>query len=102
MDRRNYTITKKQLAIIKVICEGNSDGSYCDLDQIIDRVAYETTKPAVQFVMRSLVTKSVAEKAGMMYRRGAQRVVYIPTKVGIRIYKSEFKSDSAEITTYSD
>lgn len=75
-------ITAKQISIIGVIVAGNPDGSPADLDEIIERINYDTTKASIQFSIRSLIAQGVIEKAGMEKRRGRKRVLIVATAAG--------------------
>lgn len=74
--------TKKQLAILGLIRAGNDDGTLIDLDQIIERVPYTTTKESMQFSIRALVTRGLVEKRPQELRRGYPRRVYSLTPIG--------------------
>ena len=75
-------LTEKQELVLQVICKGNDDGSFCDLDQIIEKVPYDTTKASIQFIIRNLVTKKLIYKRPTEKRRGRKRVVIGPTSQG--------------------
>lgn len=86
--QRNLRLTRRQLNIIKTIGKLNPDGSSLDLDQIIENVNYEVTKPALQFSLRFLRQGGVIEKLGIEKRRGAKRVIYGLTPFGKRIHET--------------
>ena len=77
-------LTEKQYKILTVICDGNKelDGTWTpvDLDELLERVAYRTTKQSMQFSIRALISRKMIEK-GTDKRRGSIRVTYIPTRV---------------------
>lgn len=78
------TITDKQYKILVVICEGNKDlngkfESPVDLDQLLERIAYDTTKESMQFSIRALMRRGLITK-DKERRRGALRAVYYPTR----------------------
>lgn len=80
-------LTTKQRMILKTLSEGKSyeDGepeTHMDLDQIISKVPYEVTKPAIQFTLRSLREKSLIKKSGYQKRRGASRCLWVITGKG--------------------
>ena len=77
-------LTTKQYKILTVLCHGNGkdeNGKFipCDLDELLERVAYDVTKPAMQFSIRALINRGLIEK-GSETRRGAKRVTYIPSR----------------------
>ena len=74
----NRALSAKQQNIIDVIKKGNSDGSWCDLDQILDNIDYTTTKESIQFSLRFLANRGYIAKLGQEKRRGKMRVVYQP------------------------
>lgn len=68
-----FHMTVKQTELMRVIREGNADGSNVDLDQILSRLNYRTTKASLQFSLRALVAKDLIEKSGREVRRGRER-----------------------------
>ena len=77
-------ITVKQISILRVVAAGNPDGSRVDLDELLDRISYETTKASIQFSIRSLIKGGMIVKE-MDRRRGRQHVTYVPTELAGRI-----------------
>lgn len=75
-------LTQKQLELMRVIIQANPDGAATDLDQILERLKYETTKASVQFSIRALIAHGLIEKAAPEKRRGRQRVLIVPTILG--------------------
>jgi len=75
-------LTDKQENVLTVIVKGNSNGSFCDLDEIIQRVFYETNKPSIQFIIRNLVGKGMIEKKETQKRRARRRIILCATKSG--------------------
>jgi len=75
-------LTNKQLELMRVVIAKNEDGSPTDLDQIIDRINYATTKQSIQFTVRSLVKHGLIEKVGVEKRRDRQRVLIVSTDLG--------------------
>lgn len=74
----------KQISILKVISKRNDDGSDVDMDQILDRLDYKTSKQSLQFSLRALVEHGMIEKSGMEKRRGRKRVLFGMTDLGNR------------------
>lgn len=79
-------LTDKQYKLMTVICEGNKDihgkwESPVDLDELLERLAYRTSKESLQFSIRALINKGMITK-GHVHRRGANRTVLIPTSIG--------------------
>jgi len=77
-------LTVKQISILRAVVNRNDDGSLVDLDQLLDRIDYETTKASIQFSIRSMVKAGVIMKVAER-RRGRQHVCYEPTGLGARI-----------------
>lgn len=82
-------LTDKQYKVLTVLCHGNGRDENnklipCDLDELLERVAYRTTKESMQFSIRALVSRRLISK-GSEKRRGAQRVVYIPSRVALQM-----------------
>lgn len=85
----NHSITDKQYRILSVICEGNGkaeDGAIIpvDLDELLSRLSYHTTKQSMQFSIRALVNRGLIVK-GEEKRRAAKRATYSPTRLAIQI-----------------
>lgn len=82
-------LTNKQYKILIVLCHGNGKDERgnlipCDLDELLERIAYDTTKPSMQFSIRALIKRGLLTK-GSETRRGAKRVTYIPTRLAMQI-----------------
>ena len=75
-------LTEKQELVLETIVKGNDDGSFCDLDQVIESVSYETNKPSIQFIIRNMMKKGLIYKKPTEKRRGRRRVVIGPTGQG--------------------
>ena len=75
-------LTHKQIELMRVIVAGNGDNDPADLDEILERVRYATTKQSLQFSVRALIDHGLIEKRGTEKRRGRQRQVIAATKLG--------------------
>lgn len=75
-------LTTKQVELMRVIVTGNGVGEPADLDEILERVRYETSKQSLQFSIRALIAHKLIEKRGIEKRRGRQRVVIQATAAG--------------------
>ena len=71
-------LTQKQIAVMTVVCEGNEGGSFVDLDQIIERLPYKTSKPALTLSLKILVKRGLVILKPTEYRRKARRRVIAP------------------------
>lgn len=98
MINQDVNLTGKQIALLKIIIEGNrdKDGNFSpvDLDQIIERVFYHPTKFSLQFSIRKLIKKGMIYKGDLEQRRDRKRVVILPTKEAIDIFTSKMKEES--------
>lgn len=75
-------LTSKQISILGVIAQGNDDKSNVDLDQIIERLSYKTSKESIQFSIRALISRELIVKCEHENRRGRKRVVIGLTEPG--------------------
>ena len=75
-------MTTKQIQIMTTVIRGNADGSFMDLDQVLECLQYKTTKQSIQFSIRALISKGALSKKPRENRRGRSRVVISPTRDG--------------------
>lgn len=75
-------LSPKQWKIMDVIIQANRDGSWVDLDQLLERLDYKPSKQSMQFSIRALIGRGLIEKRPAELRRGAKRRVYAPTAQG--------------------
>jgi DNA-binding MarR family transcriptional regulator len=80
-------LTNKQVQILNVLVKGegvDAQGALipADLDQLLERLDYKTTKASIQFSIRALIARGLIAKAGMENRRGRKRVLLAPTETG--------------------
>lgn len=95
-------LTNKQLELLRVIVAGNGDDDPADLDEILDRVRYETTKQSLQFSIRALIKRELIEKKGIEKRRGRQRQVIAATAMGKSMLAPRVVSSPAFIETEAE
>lgn len=79
-------LTEKQIEQLRVICPGNSDGSDLDIDEILERLNYQTTKQSFQFSLRALINKGLVVKGVREVRRGRERQTVSPTSLGLGFF----------------
>ena len=103
-DYKRGGLTDKQYRIMLVICDGNGKddaGNFVpvDMDELLDRLSYRTTKQSMQFSIRYLMRRNLVEK-GSDVRRGARRVTFTPTKLGRQImgYHDPHFIESADLS----
>lgn len=87
----NVPMTRKQLEVIRVIANFDEGGKPLDLDTVISRLPYETTKMAFQFVLRGLIKRELVEKLERQSARGKSRRFLTVTPLGLHRLESEFK-----------
>lgn len=75
-------LTAKQFQILDVLTRGNPDGSFCDLDELLMRVQYETSKDSLHFSVRALMRRGYITKHERETRRGRSRRVLSATPLG--------------------
>ena len=61
-------LTIKQIELLTVIARGNGENDPLDLDQILDNLAYETTKQSLQFSIRALMVHKLIIRGEMQQR----------------------------------
>lgn len=91
--------TDKQLAIMSVIAEGNGvnvvgDFVPVDIDQLLERLPYKTSKQSMQFSIRTLIKHGALTKGETDSRRGRKRRVYIATELGKIMAKKKAEAES--------
>lgn len=86
-------ITDNMRSILEVVVRANKDGSWVDMDQLIQRVNYHVTKEAIQFTLRNMVKKQLIAKGESTLRRGRKRLVLIPTELGYQIARRKYSHD---------
>ena len=81
-------VTTKQRALLTVVCAGDGRDHLgnmipVDIDQILERMEYKTSKESLQFSLRALIHKGIIYKAPYTeLRRGRARAVIFPTDDG--------------------
>lgn len=75
-------LTAKQFQIIDILTRGNPDGSFCDLDELLLRLPYETSKDSLHFSIRALMKRGYVTKHDRESRRGKSRRVLSATPEG--------------------
>lgn len=85
-------LTAKQAEILKLVIKGNPDGSFLDLDQLLDRLSYKPSKQALQFSLRFMVERGLIEKKPTELRRGAKRRVLAGTADGYAEYREMLRT----------
>lgn len=78
-------LTQKQKHIMTTLIKANADGSFLDIDQLVENLPYKTTKQSMHFSIRALVKKRLISKYGMEKRRGRSRLVINPTTLGFSV-----------------
>lgn len=84
---------KNQREILKLVCKGNPDGSFLDLDQLLERLSYEPTKQALAFSIRFMIRRKWIEKRDLEERRGAKRRIIAPTLEGYNEFREIIRQE---------
>lgn len=84
--QKALNLTRKQRQIMLLILAGNvsEDGvtvEWLDIDQLLSRLSYETSKESIQFSIRALVKKGLVEKGEPELRRSRVRRILKPTNL---------------------
>ena len=95
----NTPMTGKQLEALKVISNEENEHEPLDLDQVIARLSFKTTKQAFQFVVRSLLKRELIEKLDCEVVRSRKRRFLKITPLGLNRLKNEPKRADAVIDT---
>lgn len=93
-------LTTKQLSLLKVITAANPDGKPVDMDQILERLDYETSKQSLQFSLRALIEKALIEKGPREVRRARERQTIQATELGMAFFPK--RSLASELTDPED
>lgn len=79
--------SNKQKSILKVVMQGNDDGGFVDLDELIERVNYRTTKQSMQFSVRALIKRGyILRSTEVELRRGRLRRLMQPTVTAFDVF----------------
>ncbi len=95
-------LTVKQIELLSVISRGNGANDPADLDEILDRVRYETTKQSLQFSIRALIKHGLIAKKGIEKRRGRQRQVIEATELGHQMAGSSRSATPAYVSSVEE
>jgi hypothetical protein len=75
-------LTIKQIEIMKVVVAGVSEGAAVDLDQLLERLPYKTTKESLQFSLRAIERHGLIDRSFAEHRRGRLRRLVRTTDLG--------------------
>lgn len=95
-------LTSKQQSIMKQIIAGNDDDTAIDIDQLLERLDYKTTKESLQFSLRALIGHGLIRKAERELRRDRVRQTLVPTGLGKEVYAEAMPSFVTDITSDTD
>jgi repressor of nif and glnA expression len=80
-------LTSKQRSIMKVIIAANPDKTGVDIDQLLERLDYDTTKASIQFSLRALIGHGLIRKNEIReLRRDRLHTILVPTTFGKQVY----------------
>lgn len=95
-------LTSKQQSIMKHIIAGNPNNTAVDIDQLLERLDYKTTKESLQFSLRALIGHGLIRKADRELRRDRVRQTLVPTGFGKQVYAETVPSFVTDITDDTD
>jgi len=78
-------LTTKQIEIMKVVAAGAIAGAVVDLDQLLERLPYTTTKESLQFSLRAIERHGLIDRSMSEHRRGRARRLVKPTDLGMAV-----------------
>jgi len=81
-------LTEKQIQIMATVVRANPDGSYLDVDQLVENLPYRTTKQSIHFSLRALIKKGLLIKHPKELRRDRIRIIIAPTLLGMSTMKA--------------
>ncbi|WP_323016465.1 hypothetical protein [Castellaniella sp.] len=88
-----HRLTEKQYQIMSTIVDGTHDaaGNPCalDMEQLLDRLPYRTTRESMQFSLRKLEGRGLITR-DYEKRRGRCRALVYPTKLGLTALTNQF------------
>lgn len=92
-------MTAKQMEIMKVIVAGDGldyagEFNPVDLDMLLERLSYKTTKDSMHFSLRALARRKLAVKGAIVERRGRARVTIFPTPLAKMVMKPASPKES--------
>lgn len=79
-------MSQKQVAIMRAIMRGNTEGDFLDLDELLTVLPYSTSKQSLQFSIRALIKHGLVEKKPEELRRGRLRRVLAPTLLAYELF----------------
>ena len=82
-------ISEKQRHIIKAVVKGNRAESgevisWLDIDQLLERIPYTTSKDSMQFSLRHLIKRGFIVNGTPEVRRDRKRRILMPTDKGVK------------------
>lgn len=86
-------LTIKQTQIMTVVLAGNDNEegvtiSWCDMQELIERLPYTVTRDALQFSLRYLEKKGLLDrKHSAELRRHRRRTLYVPTNLAFDMFR---------------
>ncbi|NTX17943.1 hypothetical protein [Burkholderia cepacia] len=95
-------LTVKQIEIMKVVVAGNAaDATWspADIDQILERLPYRTTKESLQFSLRALEKHCLIDRGATEHRRGRVRRLVAPTPTGSAVIAGTPRPEPASAPT---
>ena len=97
----NTPMTGKQLETLRIIANEENGGKPLDLDEIMSKLSFKTTKQNFQFVIRALIKRELIEKLECETIRHKKRRILKITPLGLNRLRNEPKRTMMAIDTKS-
>lgn len=93
-------LTKHQKNVLLTVEKGNDDGSIVTMSQIIERINYQATRQAFQFVLKFMVGRGLIER--VLNDNGSKTVGFKITDKGKSLAKNYKKSELKDMIVEAD
>jgi hypothetical protein len=80
-------VTPKQIAILRELVKRNPDGSYLDVQELIQRCAPGTTRGAMICSLRHMAMHDLVREDELVTRRGRRVRTYAATQKGVNLIR---------------
>lgn len=95
-----HRLTHKQYLILSTVIDGTVDDELkpcpLDIDQLLERLPYRTTKASIQFSLRTLESRRLIVRE-YEKRRDRRHALIIPTKLALKAMTNLFNRPPVDI-----
>lgn len=85
--RRSPMVTPKQVAVLRALVKRNTDGSYLDIKELLERAAPGTVRGSMICTLRHLHAHGLVREDELVTRRGRRVRTYAATQKGIDLIR---------------